>query len=95
MEWTYTKNIKQDIKITHDYVQIKTFFLPQQVLGILYNSLILPHLQCCILSWGFKSDRLFKLQKRAVRIITCSKYNAHNEPLLKALNLHKMEQSWK
>ena len=36
-------------------------FLPQQVLRILYNSLILPHLQNCILSWGFKSDRLFKL----------------------------------
>ena len=44
MEWTCTKNIKQDIKITRDYVKIKTF-LPQQVLRILYNSLILPHLQ--------------------------------------------------
>ena len=50
-------------------------FLPQQVLRILYDSLILPHLQYCILTWGFKSDRLFKLQNRAVRIITCSKYN--------------------
>ena len=29
---------------TRDYVQIK-LFLPQQVLIILYNSLILPHLQ--------------------------------------------------
>ena len=37
-------------------------FLPQQVLRILFNSLILPHLQYCLLSWGFKSDRLFKLQ---------------------------------
>ena len=58
---------------------------------MLYNSLILPHLQYCILSWGFKSDRIFKLQKRAVRIITCSKYNAHTEPLLKTLNLLKIE----
>ena len=49
----------QDIKITWDYVQIKSF-LPQQVLRILYNSLILPHLQYCILLWGFKSGRLFK-----------------------------------
>ena len=37
------------------------------------------------MSWGFKSDRIFKLQKRAARIITCSKYNAHTEPLLKTL----------
>ena len=70
-------------------------FLPKQVLRILYNSLILPHLQYCILTWGFKSDRLFKLQKRAVRIITCSKYNAHAEPLLKALNLLKVEDIMK
>ena len=94
MEWTCTKNIKQDIKITWDYVHIKTF-LPQQVLRILYNSLILSHLQYCILTWGFKSDRLFKLQKRAVRIITCSKYHDHTEPLLKALNLLKIEDIMK
>ena len=74
------KNIEQDIKITRDYVQIKTIFT-QNILKILYNSLVLPHLQYCILSWGFESDRIFKLQKRAVRIITCSKYNAHTEPL--------------
>ena len=70
-------------------------FLPQNILKILYNSLILPHLHYCILSWGFKSDRIFKLQKRAVRIITCSKYNAHTEPLLKTLNLLKTEDIMK
>ena len=75
------KNIKQNIKITRDYVQIKTFFYPKQVLRILYNSLILPHLQYCILSRGFKLDRLLKLQTRADRIIICSKYKAHTEPL--------------
>ena len=32
---------------------------------------------------GFKTDRLFKLQKRIVRIITCSKYNDHIEQLFK------------
>ena len=62
-------------------------FLPQQVLVILHNSLIYSS----ILSWGFKSDRLFKLQKRAVRIITCSKCNAHTEPLSKSLNLLQIE----
>ena len=75
--------------------KLKRFFYPQQVLRIIYNSLILLHLQYYILSWGFKSDRLFKLQKRAVRIITCSKYNAHTEPLLKALNLLKIEDIMK
>ena len=94
MEWACTKNIEQDIKITRDYVQIKKIFTPN-ILKILYNSLILPHVQYCRLSWGFKSDIIFKLQKRAVRIITCSKYNAHREPLLKTLNLLKIEDIMK
>ena len=33
--------------------------------------------------------------KRAVRIITCSKYNSHTEPLLKVLNLLKIEDIMK
>ena len=67
-------------------------FLLQNILKILYNSLILLHLD---IAWGFKSDRIFKLQKIAVRIITCSKYNAHTEPLLKTLNLLKVEDIMK
>ena len=33
---------------------------------------------------------LIKLQKRAIRIITDSKYNSHTEPLLKSLNILKI-----
>ena len=97
MEWACTKNNEQDIKITRDYVQIKTIFTPKYIenLNSARFSLILPHLQYCILSWGFKSDRIFKLQKSAARIITCSKYNAHTEPLLKTLNLLKIDDIMK
>ena len=70
-------------------------YLPQNILRILYNSLILPHIQYSILVWGFKSSRIFKLQKRAVRLILCSKYNAHTEPLFKSLNLLKVEDIFK
>ena len=62
-------------------------FLPTHVLRILYNSLILPHLQSSILAWGFSMGRLDKLQKRAIRIITRSKYNSHTDPLFRKLNL--------
>ena len=64
--------------------------LPQHIKTIIYNTLILPHLNCCILCWGFKSNRVFALQKKAVRIITCSKYNAHTEPLFKTVKLLKL-----
>ena len=64
-------------------------FLPTHVLRILYNSLIFPHLQYSILAWGFRMGRLDKLQKRAVRIITRSKYNSHTDPLFRKFNLLK------
>ena len=65
-------------------------FLPGHILRMLYNSLVLPHLQYSILTWDFKASRLEKLQKRALRIITRSKYNAHTEPLFKKQNLLKL-----
>ena len=66
-------------------------FLPLHVLRILDNSLILPHLQYGILTWGFCLGMLQKLQKRSVRIITRSKYNAHTDPMYKSLNLLKLK----
>ena len=66
-------------------------FLPTDTLRILYNSLILPHLQYSILSWGFKRGRLEKLQKRTIRIISNTKYNSHTDPLFKKLNLLKLK----
>ena len=66
-------------------------FLPTDILRILYNSLILPHLQYSILSWGFKRGRLEKLHKRAIRIISNTKYNSHTDPLFKKLNLLKLK----
>ena len=66
-------------------------FLPTHVLRILYNSMILPHLQYSILSWGFKPGSLEKLQKRAVRIISNSKYNSRTDPIFKKLNLRKLK----
>ena len=66
-------------------------FLSSDVLRIIYNSMILPHLQFGILCWGCENSRLAKLQKRALRIICHSKYNAHTEPLFKASYLLKID----
>ena len=57
--------------------------LPTRTGVLLYNSLILPHINYCIMAWGYQSNRMFKLQKRAIRIVANSKYNAHTEPLFK------------
>ena len=61
------------------------------IIVILYNSLMLPHLNYGITLWGFKCERILKLQKKAARILSASKYNAHTEPLFKNLKLLKIE----
>ena len=57
---------------------------------MLYNSLILPHINYGILVWGYACKRVTILQKKAIRIITLSKHNSHTEPLFKRLNLLNM-----
>ena len=66
------------------------YVLPQTVKLILYKSLILPHLNYGIMTWGYKCDRINKLQKKAIRIVSLSKYNAHTEPIFKRLYLLKV-----
>ena len=50
---------------------------PLSVLLTLYNTLVLPHLNYCILSWGSvvkENHHLYLLRKKPVRIITQSNY---------------------
>ena len=70
-------------------------FLPCDILKTIYNALIQPHLNFSILLWGKFTKRIKKIQKWAVRAITCSKYNAHTEPLFKRLKLLKIEDIYK
>ena len=65
-------------------------YLPLSALKIMCDLLILSHIQFGITCWGFEWGRLAKLQKKAVRIITNSKYNAHTELLFKDLHLLKI-----
>ena len=62
-----------------------------EILKTLYNSLIMPQLLYGILAWGKNITHLTKLQKKSIRVITCSRYNEHTEPLFKTLKLLKIE----
>ena len=61
-------------------------FLPPFVLRTLYCSLILAHLNYGNLIWGTNTARILKLQKKAIRVISNCKYNAHTA-LFKSLQL--------
>ena len=56
----------------------------------LFLSSVLPHINYCIMAWGYQSNRMFKLQKRAIRIVANSKYNAHTDPLFKLYRILKL-----
>ena len=62
-------------------------YLPGYILRTLYCSMVQSRLTYCILAWGFNYQRLVKIQKRFMRIISLNKYNAHTEPLFKSLEL--------
>ena len=66
-------------------------FLPSSVLLKIYNSLILSRINYGILCWGFENKRIYKLQKKAIRIICKTKYIAHTDPLFSKLNTLKVK----
>ena len=65
--------------------------MSENILLQIYNSLIHSKLCYGILVWGHKSCKLNKIQKRAIRVITNSRFNAHTEPLFKRLNILRSE----
>ena len=69
--------------------------IPKNVLKTIYFSLINPHLNYGTLLWGYNLNRVEKLQKEAVRIITHSHFLAHTSNLFKQLNLLKIDDIFK
>ena len=69
----------------------------------LYNGLVLPHLQYCLMVWGdFNGGRnktlgmaLYKYQKRFVGLIAGLKGRYHSDPLLARYGLLKIEDLYK
>jgi hypothetical protein len=72
--------------------------LNERLLISLYNSLVLPHLQYCLMVWGnFEADRnkaqeatLLKLQKRFVGIIAGQGGRYHANPLFAKYGILKV-----
>jgi len=66
-------------------------FLPQKTLLTLYHSLVHSHLLYCPLIYSCTSnsniEKIFKTQKKAIRIVTNSKFHDHTAPLF---NKHKI-----
>ena len=68
-------------KVTGILYRLKNVF-PENVLFVLYNSLIVSYINYRLLLWGIHSHKLELLQKKALRLMTDSNYLAHTTPLL-------------
>ena len=92
MNWnSHTQKIANKISRILGVMNRLKRYLPISAMKLMYDLLILSHLQFGITNWGFEWDRISKLQKRALRIMTNSKYNAHTDPLFKQLHLLKVK----
>ena len=69
--------------------------MPLPILKTIYNTLFLPHLTYGILLWGSEIESIHKLQKRVLRIISGSKFNAHTESICREEQLLKVNEIYK
>ena len=94
MERSYPTNLQKNIKkywcprkITH-YVDVK-------ILVQLYHAIISPFLSYSCIVWGNTYDHnikpLLRIQKKAIRLITFSNFDAHTSPLFAQLKLLKLQ----
>ena len=91
MNWnSHTQKIANKISCTLGIMNRLKRYLPFSAMKLMYDSLILSHLQFGITNWGFEWEHISKLQKRALHIMINSRYNAHTEPHFKKLTLLKV-----
>ncbi len=88
---THTNKVSNSISKTIGILNRLKHFLPIKIKLTLYNSLTLSHINYCLLIWEYENEKVTKLQQKAVRLITISKYNAHTEPIFKKLKFLKVE----
>ena len=69
--------------------------LPKSCLKNIYQALIHSHLNYGVLLWGYESHRIFKLQKRALRLLSKTHYLAHTDPLFKKEKILKVADIFK
>jgi len=65
--------------------------LPHTILRMIFNSLFNSHLHYGVLNWGYRAEKIIKLQKRAIRVITNKHKAAHTDKLFKFCNILKFK----
>ena len=91
----HTKYILSKISSANFVINQAKKLLPMNIRMLIYNSLVKSYLEYGILAWGnAKSkeiDKISVIQKKIIRNIYNSKYNAHTDPIYFCLKLLKFE----
>ena len=96
LNWkSHIHNVARKISKSLGIIYKASFCLNEASLRTLYFSLVYPYLCYCVGVWGstYPSNlkRVVTLQKRAIRIISKSKFDAHTDPLFKELKMLKLD----
>ena len=86
----HTKIIAAKISRVIGVLHKLKYIFPAYLLRMIYNSLILPHLNYSLLAWGIQCPNIELLQKKAVRVVNFKSPVAHTEPILKGMNQLKL-----
>ena len=96
LKWNkHQNNISLKLTKTVCVLNLLKYEYPLAILKTLYNTLFLSHLNYGILLWGSETESIHKVQKRAPRIISGNKFNAHTEPICRAEQLQKVQEIYR
>jgi hypothetical protein len=97
LTWKFhIQHINNKISRTLFAINKAKHLLPKMALHTLYFSLVHSQLLYGITAWGSAihnntNSKMFKLQKRAIRIINKTTYRAHTDPLFKTCKILKLQ----
>ena len=70
-------------------------YAPPTIMKSIYQALVFTRLNYGIKAWGFAHNKVYNIQKKAVRIMDNKKINSHTDPIFKKHNLLKVEDIFK
>jgi len=83
--------IAKKISTSLFFIRAAKNYLTEKALKLLYFSFVHSHIIYAVQVWSScpagQVDQIYKLQKKAVRLISNSRYNAHTQPIFKKLQI--------
>ena len=91
LSWNmHLEKVAKTLRSTNGMIAKLRHHVPRKTIVMIYQSLFQSHVNYGLVVWGQNlpaNNRITKLQKTAVRLMTFSPYNAHTKPLFSTLKI--------